>query len=267
MRVINTMGITPFVRIANHHPVGKGQAWGPRTVPDLQFICPLRGTLFYRDEHGEARVSPGQVLCIMPEVRHVVGLLPTEARGVLAGLHVELAAGRWAHGDYRTDPLPAQVTTLPDAAAATAVKAAFKRAAVVFGEYHRHREALLTAIAGEALIRCAMTWRTTPLAPPGGRTATLVAHLRTHAVRGVDRHELAELAGLTPEHINALFKHELGLTPREVLNHERCRIAWQLIHEQGIPVAEAAARAGYSDPFYFSRVFKKIYAVSPSRAR
>ena len=53
------------------------------------------------------------------------------------------------------------------------------------------------------------------------------------------------------------FQISLGLTPREVLSHERCRIAWQLIHEQGLPVAEAATRSGYSDQFYFSRVFKK----------
>lgn len=265
MEVIDTTALRPAVRIANHHPVARGQAWGPRTIPDLQFLCPLRGTFFYRDEAGEVRAAPGQVLCILPEVRHVVGLVPDEAGGELTGMHLELVPdGRWAAGDYRSDPPPPPVTTLADAAP---VQAAFIRAAEVFGEYHRHRAALLSAIAGEALTRCAMAWSATPSAPPGGRTATLVAHIRANAVRGVDRHELARLAGLTPEHVNALFKQELGLTPREVLNHERCRIAWRLIHEEGVPVAEAAARAGYSDPFYFSRVFKKLYAMPPSRAR
>ncbi len=265
MRVIDSTALRPAVRIANHHPVPRNQSWGPRTIPDLQFLCPLRGTITYRDDAGEVHASPGQVLCILPEIRHVVGLAPGEPAGELTGMHVELVPdGRWAANDYRSDPSPPPVTTLADPAP---VQAAFLRAATVFGEYHRHRGALLSAIAGEALTRCAMAWSATPSAPPGGRTAALVAHLRTHAVRGVDRHELARIAGLTPEHVNALFKRELGLTPREVLNHERCRIAWRLIHEEGVPVAEAAARAGYSDPFYFSRVFKKLYAMSPSRAR
>ena len=265
MQMIDTTALHPVVRIANHHAASPGQSWGPRTIPDLQFICPIQGKFAYTDDAQTATIAPGQVLCILPEIRHTVSLAATELGGELAGMHVELIAnGRWAADDYRTSPTPPLVTTLSEP---VAVREAFIRAAAVCKEYHRHRLSLLSAIAGEALTRCAMTWSATPLAPRGGRTAPLVAHLRAHAVRGVDRHELAQLAGLTPEHVNALFKQELGLTPREVLNHERCRIAWQLIHEQGLPVAEAAEQAGYSDPFYFSRVFKKIYAVSPSRAR
>ena len=265
MRLIDPAAMRPAVRIANRHAVPRGQAWGPRTIPDLQFICPLRGTLFHRDERGEVLVRPGQVLCILPEVRHVVGLAPGEARGELAGMHLELVPdGRWAAGDYRCDPLPPRVAT-PDGM--DGVRDAFIRAASVFGGYHRQRAALLSAIAAEALLRCAPAWGATAAAPLGGRTAPLVAHIRAHAVRGVDRHELARIAGLTPEHVNALFKRELGLTPREVLNHERCRIAWRLIHEDGVAVATAAARAGYDDAFYFSRVFKALYGVPPSRVR
>ena len=224
MQVFDSTALKPVVRIANHHPVSRGQSWGPRTIPDLQFICPLRGTLAYRDAAGEVHITPGQVLCIFPEVRHTVGLAPGSATGEMAGMHVELVpVGRWATSDYRSDPPPPVVTTLADP---LPVQAAFRRAAVVFRDCHRHRAALLSAIASEALTRCAMEWGATPTAPPGGRTAALVAHLREHAVRGVDRHELAQLAGLTPEHVNALFKQELGLTPREMLNHERCRIAW-----------------------------------------
>lgn len=264
MQLIQPAAFSPVVRIANHHPVNPRQAWGPRTISDMQFICPLRGTIYVRHESGEYRAEPGQVLCILPQVRHTVGLVGQDQVGEMCGMHLELIPkASWAAGDYRCDPLPPPVST-PDEA--PAVQAAFIRAADVFSGYGTYRTALLSAIANEALIRLAASWapRATPRA--SSKVAAMVAHIRTHAVAGVDRHDLARVFALTPEHINALFHHELGLTPRAVLNHERCRIAYRLMHEEGLSVHLAATRAGYQDAYYFSRVFKSIYGLPPSRA-
>lgn len=88
----------------------------------------------------------------------------------------------------------------------------------------------------------------------------MVAFIREHAVAGVDRHALAHEFDLTAEHVNALFRHELGLTPRDVLNHERCRIAYRLIHDEGVPVSTAATRAGYQDLYYFRDFLRRFTA-------
>lgn len=42
-------------------------------------------------------------------------------------------------------------------------------------------------------------------------------------------------------------------------------LAYRLIHEQGKSVKEAAYAAGYQDPFYFSRVFKRTLGIPPSQ--
>ena len=265
MRVIPPDQFRPAVRIANHHPAPRGQEWGPRTIPDLQFICPLRGRFAVRDATGEVVAAPGQILCIQPNRWHTVALMPGEPDGEMAGMHLELVSnGRWAAGDYRSDPLPPPVSTPADPAA---VREAFLRAARAFNGYGRLRASRLSAIAWEALLLLAESWTTAPTARSGGKVAAMVAHIRQHAVRGVDRHELAHEFDVTPEHVNALIKRELGLTPRDVLNQERCRIAYRLIHDEGLPVVEAATRSGYLDPFYFSRVFKAIYGMPPSRVR
>ena len=268
MQLIPPTAFRPVVRIANRHAVLPGHAYGPRTIPDLQFICPLKGSLFLRsgaDQKNEQRANPGQILCIMPDVLHTVGMVSKTRHGEICGIHLELIPdARWAAGDYRCDPLPPTVSTPTDV---QVVQAAFIRAAETFASYGKLRDALLSTIANEALIRLAATWalRATPRA--SSKVAAMVAFIREHAVAGVDRHALAHEFDLTPEHVNALFRHELGLTPRDVLNHERCRIAYRLIHDEGVPVSTAATRAGYQDPYYFSRVFKAIYSVAPSRAR
>lgn len=265
MLVISPGHFRPQVRIANRHPVAPGQSWGPRVIPDLQFICVLRGSLKLTTADGDTTTATtGEVLCIRPGLRHTVSYSGDDP-GEMAGMHLELIPdARWADRDYRCEPLPPAVTKPIRAAD---VQQAFVRAAAVFSDYSRLRQPLLTAIASEALLLLAEHWGERAPTDAGPRTAAMVAFIREHAVRGVDRHALARHFKLTPEHINALFRRELGLTPRDVLNHERCRLAYQLIHDQGLPVATAAAQVGYQDAFYFSRVFKAIYAVAPSRAR
>ena len=75
---------------------------------------------------------------------------------------------------------------------------------------------------------------------------------------------------LNYDYIRKLFKKETGVTPYEYLLKERMSLARQLILS-GISnrfspysISQIAEACGYSEPLYFSRVFKKYYGVSPS---
>ena len=75
---------------------------------------------------------------------------------------------------------------------------------------------------------------------------------------------------LNYDYIRKLFKKETGVSPSEYLLKERMALARQLILS-GISnrfspysVSQIAEACGYSEPLYFSRVFKKYYGVSPS---
>jgi AraC-like DNA-binding protein len=242
--------------------VTAGLRYGPRTIPDLQFICPLRGRFAYAGSDGRADdLVPGQVLCIEPDIRHVFTAVEG---GEMAGMHVELSDGSWAQGDYRSDPPPPRVSQPADGAA---VAAQFVRCAQLYEGYGRLRQARCSAIASDILLALAESWSATATPATSARIGAMVAFIREHAVAGCSRHRLARAFGVTPEHVNALFKRELALTPTDVLNRERCRIAYHLLHDQGVSVADAAAQAGFNDPFYFSRVFTKLYQRPPSRAR
>lgn len=262
MRLIPPERFQVRVRIANHHPVPAGQIYGPRTIPDLQFICPLRGRFtFHPQDQPLIEVLPGAVLCIEPNVRHVFTAVET---GEITGLHVELSAGSWADGDYRSDPPPPMISRPADP---TALSSEFLRCAAIYQGYSRLRQARCDALATGILLALAEGWQATASPATSARLTAMVAFIRQHAVRGCSRHQLARAFAVTPEHINALFKRELGLTPTDVLNRERCRIAYRLLHEQGLSVGAAAAQAGFNDPFYFSRVFTRLYQRPPSRAR
>jgi len=60
------------------------------------------------------------------------------------------------------------------------------------------------------------------------------------------------------------FRSRTRTTPNAYLSGLRLAHARQLLEEEGVDVAEAARRSGYSDPHYFARVFRRRYGLSPS---
>ena len=77
-------------------------------------------------------------------------------------------------------------------------------------------------------------------------------------------HDLAKAFGMTPEHVNAIFKREVGVSPGAFINRERVLKAYDLLVYEGLSVKETAFRTGFGDPFHFSKVFKKIMGMPPS---
>ena len=75
---------------------------------------------------------------------------------------------------------------------------------------------------------------------------------------------------LNYDYIRKLFKKETGVTPSEYLLKERMALAQKLL-SSGISnrfsrysISQIAEACGFSEPLYFSRVFKQYFGVSPS---
>lgn len=75
---------------------------------------------------------------------------------------------------------------------------------------------------------------------------------------------------LNYDYVRKLFKKEVGATPHEYLLRERMELASGLIRSgitnrySGYTVSQISEACGFSDPLYFSRVFKKYFGVAPS---
>ena len=58
-----------------------------------------------------------------------------------------------------------------------------------------------------------------------------------------------------------------GLTPVDFYRKYHIERAAQMMRNEGLTVSEACYGTGFSDPKYFSKVFKKFMGVSPSEYR
>ncbi len=93
------------------------------------------------------------------------------------------------------------------------------------------------------------------------------AFMQAHFAEGIGVNDVAEYLHMNNNYFSKLFKSKIGMTPAEYLHSIRNERALQLLIHTDLSIAEIAEKIGFSDPFYFSRWFKKINKTSPTAYR
>ncbi len=78
---------------------------------------------------------------------------------------------------------------------------------------------------------------------------------------------LEEYMELSFKHLCKLFKSSTGITLHECHTNFKIKRAIQLLCTTNMNIAEISEELGFSDPFYFSNVFKKYTGLSPRTYR
>jgi AraC-like DNA-binding protein len=77
--------------------------------------------------------------------------------------------------------------------------------------------------------------------------------------------ELAEMTHFDPAYLSRLFDRFVGESPHEMLIRLKMNEAAAHLIGGRYTVKEVAALVGFSDPYHFSRVFKKHHGIAPVR--
>ena len=113
-------------------------------------------------------------------------------------------------------------------------------------------------------------------APAGDSSVNHAARARIdralhHLERGLAGHltpaDLARAAGLSASHFTRLFRRWMGLPPGEYILRRRVEHARKLLGDVTLSIKEIAARSGFDDPYYFSKVFRRIDGLPPTLFR
>ena len=73
--------------------------------------------------------------------------------------------------------------------------------------------------------------------------------------------EVAASVHLSPIYFHRCFTAAFHTTPHTYLARKRMQRAWELLRYEGLSVSETAQRLNFSNPFYFSRAFRRFYGV------
>ena len=102
------------------------------------------------------------------------------------------------------------------------------------------------------------------LREPAGQ---IQAYLASHFAQPLTLDGLADHFFMNKAHLCSTFRENCGVTIMTFLKTIRMRMAARLLLETGDSVQDVAAKVGYPDSAYFSRVFKSTYKISPEAYR
>ena len=79
--------------------------------------------------------------------------------------------------------------------------------------------------------------------------------------------ELCKQMGVSPQYLIRAFGSSLEKTPMQYINLFRISRAQDLLKHTNLSIKEVAYEAGYENPYYFCRMFKKLTKATPSSFR
>lgn len=242
-----------MARFANYFRTEPRRAtWGPRVIGDYELILVVRGTSLYHETGQKERVvDEGEVLLIPPETEHVYSCEDSRET-IISCIHFSFARD------------PGQETGLVFSSGSDyEMFHLFKKCAAEFELKSLHWQEILNDCVREIWIRLLRANEKKPVEKMPAKLLRATEYLSQNLDKPFNRSGLAHHLGVTPEHVNHLFRKVLQETPTNHLNQIRINRARELLMRPDLNVSQVAYQTGFADPLYFSRVFKKLTGVSP----
>ena len=83
----------------------------------------------------------------------------------------------------------------------------------------------------------------------------------------ITRDLLAQKLNASADYLSRIFKKEMGMQLWDYVNAYRLSEAKNMLLETGRSIKDISFSTGFSDPAYFTRLFHRMYGLSPSACR
>lgn len=93
------------------------------------------------------------------------------------------------------------------------------------------------------------------------------AYIQQHYQEKLELAVVAEKCYVSQWHLSKLLNHQLGQSFYSLLNEIRIEHAKVFLKDPGLRIVQVSEMAGYTDITHFSRVFKNVVGMSPSKYR
>lgn len=247
------------------HPDSYRLSWSQgRTLNEYQLVYITRGRgIFETRETGRVKIEAGQAFLLFPNVWHRyhpiseqgwdenwIGFNGEVAKRIMDGFFSpEKALIRIGHDQELLD-LIRSVTSLMQQPTAG---------------YQQLMAARAMEVLAHARLR-SLSYRSTDR-EVSRKVQEARSYLLDHSAEQVDMNDLARRVGLSYSRFRFVFKESTGTSPLQYHLDIRLNKARELLLQSDLSITEIADRIGFSDVFYFSRLFKKKKGCSPNSYR
>lgn len=91
----------------------------------------------------------------------------------------------------------------------------------------------------------------------------IIKYMHQHIGENLSMERICEEVKLSKSYVNAIFFKCTKHAPMEFFTDLKMREACRMLRSTNLYVYEIAQQLGYKDPYYFSRLFKKVVGISP----
>jgi len=92
---------------------------------------------------------------------------------------------------------------------------------------------------------------------------TIISIVQTSYAENILVEKIAEKLGFNRSNLNSVFKSHTGMSIKDYLTNYRISVSKKLLSDSGNSIQVVALKSGFSDPLYFSKMFKKQTGLSP----
>jgi AraC-like DNA-binding protein len=96
-------------------------------------------------------------------------------------------------------------------------------------------------------------------------TEKAIAFMKKNISNRYTLQELAVFFNYSPSQFSNKFRKETGYSPIDYFIHLKLQQACKLLDSTDKKIYEIADELGYDDPYYFSKLFKKVMHVAPEQ--
>ena len=98
-------------------------------------------------------------------------------------------------------------------------------------------------------------------------TRDIIQYIQCNYDKEISYESLSEVFYMNPVYINRIFRQNSGVSLHTFLLNYRINMAMEILRSSNISVKEIAPMVGFSDLPHFTKTFKKVTGITPSKYR
>ena len=122
-----------------------------------------------------------------------------------------------------------------------------------------------SGILNGIIVECIRARRSPRLGKSERAITDLLEYIEGNFSSAITSESIAEVFALHPNYLSALIKCYTGMPLHSYIMHVRVSHAMEMLGSGEYTVSEVAQKCGFADIYHFSKVFKRIAGVSPSK--